>query len=156
MTKDELKRFMQYVERYSPEDCWLWIGCANERGYGWFHAASSSEKNTHRLIWEHVHGPIAEGQSILHKCDISGCVNPSHLFIGTQSDNMIDAVRKGHRPTKLSVEQVVEIKKLLSQGLKHRVIAEKFGVSRGTVSLIHQGRNWTHVNQPSQILGEFT
>jgi hypothetical protein len=73
--------------------CWLWKGCKGKNIYG---SAYKERRNiqAHRLSWELYRGPIPDGLQVLHRCDVRSCVNPEHLFIGTQSDNMADMYRK--------------------------------------------------------------
>lgn len=96
------------IERLSmPEPncgCWLWLASVrlNPAGleYGRLVIGSRSNKSrrsvaAHRLAFEVYNGPILPGMNVLHKCDVSTCVNPKHLFLGTQKDNMQDCLRKG-------------------------------------------------------------
>lgn len=79
-------------EFISPEPmsgCWLWTGNLTH-GY-----AALGKKRIHRLMWEREHGPIPQGLYVCHKCDVPLCVNPSHLFLGTQKDNIQDMIQKG-------------------------------------------------------------
>ena len=73
--------------------CWLWGG-ASARGYGYLKAKGKIHR-VHRLSWERHNGPIPKGLCVLHKCDVTYCLNPGHLFLGTQKDNIHDAVKKG-------------------------------------------------------------
>ena len=78
-----------------PSGCWIWMGCLNGSGYG--SISLSSEKTgqfVHRVAWELAYGPIPENMCVCHKCDVPACANPNHLFLGSRSDNMIDAVKK--------------------------------------------------------------
>src|SRR5712692_7724477 len=87
-----LERFWQKVEP-NPSGCWLWKGCLS-RGYGQVQI-DSKQMASHRFAWEDIMGPVPEGLWVLHKCDVRNCVNPQHLFLGTNSDNVKDAVSKG-------------------------------------------------------------
>ena len=74
--------------------CWLWQACKDRDGYGQLQVAGRSI-GAHRVSWELTNGPIPEGLYVCHHCDITNCVNPDHLFIGTNTDNMRDKVNKG-------------------------------------------------------------
>jgi hypothetical protein len=77
-----------------PESgCWLWEGTITKKGYGRL-SVKDSTCAAHRVSYVAFAGPIPDGLFVCHKCDVPGCVNPKHLFLGTHSDNMIDSVRK--------------------------------------------------------------
>lgn len=87
------ERFWAKVRK--TDTCWLWTG-ATSVGYGMFkHTGVGATMSTHRLAYESLVGPIPAGQSVLHRCDTPACVNPSHLFLGSQADNMRDCAEKG-------------------------------------------------------------
>ena len=86
-----LKRFWQKIEKST--DCWEWTACKSH-GYGQLHSNGKLIR-AHRLSWIIHHEQIPSELLVLHKCDNPGCVNPSHLFLGTQSDNLRDASKKG-------------------------------------------------------------
>ena len=98
------------------------------------------------------HGLLLPNDEVLHTCDVPLCVNPDHLFKGTQQENVDDMVMKD-RHTRgsrngvaiLTEENIVKIKMLRSKGLLHREIAVMFGVCRATISMILEGKNWKHV-----------
>lgn len=89
-------RFFKYVKK--SESCWNWIGETNRR-YGQFHMKTPLGKwgafRAHRISWIIHFGEIPEGLNVLHKCDNPPCVNPNHLSIGTQNDNIHDMIKKG-------------------------------------------------------------
>ena len=78
-------------------DCWIWNKAINPSGYGVKSRGRREEGNeyAHRLVWILFNGSIPEGVHILHTCDNPPCVNPKHLFSGTQGDNNRDCMRKG-------------------------------------------------------------
>jgi hypothetical protein len=101
---------------------------------------------THRVVWELINGPIPPGLNVLHYCDNPPCVNPSHLFLGTKSDNTQDCLRKGRFiigeqscKHKLTLTQVKEI---LASTLSQQKLADKFGVSRRTIGHVRHKDTW--------------
>jgi len=75
-------------------NCWLWLRSKTKRGYGKI-TLDGKTLYVHRVVWEALHGEIPKGMKILHHCDNPSCVNPAHLFQGTQKDNMQDMLAKG-------------------------------------------------------------
>ncbi|RJO72884.1 MAG: HNH endonuclease [Myxococcales bacterium] len=145
---------MQAIENGStPEPmsgCWLWIGALNPGGYGKLRNKGKSYIAS-RASWLAHHGPIPNGICVLHRCDTPSCVNPNHLFLGTNLDNSRDMSRKGRRKTpinrnikfgadlpqtKLTDEDVVAIRD--SSG-PLAVTAKTYGISVSMVSLIRRG-----------------
>jgi hypothetical protein len=95
-----LERFMAKVSPEPTSGCWLWTGALGMDGYGirvHLHGEERKPRRAHRASWEIFRGPIPDGLWVLHRCDNPPCVNPDHLFLGTQTDNIRDAVRKGRR-----------------------------------------------------------
>lgn len=89
-------RFWRQVDMSGgPDACWRWQGRQNESGYGLLKHVHLQNFTTHRIAWELTHGVIPEGMSVLHRCDVRHCVNPAHLWLGTQADNMQDCATKG-------------------------------------------------------------
>lgn len=88
--KSLAERFEEKYIRIPESGCWLWLASLNNQGYGHF-----NEKYAHRVSFEITNGPIPDGLIVRHKCDVSCCVNPDHLLIGTQKENMQDAVNRG-------------------------------------------------------------
>ena len=79
-----------------PDACWPWTTTIGNDGYGQYQLGGHT-KRAHRIAWELARGPILNGMSVLHYCDSPSCVNPSHLFLGTQADNMRDMCEKGRQ-----------------------------------------------------------
>ena len=151
MTKHGLSlqdRFELYISPEPNTGCHLWMGFGISLGYGCF-AIDSAPVRAHRVAYELYCGPIPDGMHVLHKCDVRCCVNPEHLFLGTNSDNVKDKVSKGRQakdksmgPVKLKPEQVREIRK--EKGV-HRIIGLRYGVGRSQVRRIQLGEAWTHL-----------
>jgi len=152
------KRFWPKVLRQDGDQCWLWQGAINKRGYG-----TISEDGTgrtllaHRVAYRLTYGEFDQNVCVLHHCDNPKCVRPGHLFLGDYSDNARDAFAKGrrHAPpprrgeenhnSKLTTPEVVNIKCLLRVGVSLDTIAKAFGVHRATIIEIREGRNWKHI-----------
>ena len=95
------ERFEDKVIRgESPDDCWDWKGSIGTYGYGRLQAGARGEGvlGAHRASWLIHNGPIPEGMAVLHRCDNPPCSNPCHLFLGTQAENMYDAIAKDRAP----------------------------------------------------------
>jgi hypothetical protein len=86
--------FLKRVKVASGDDCWLWQGVLNKKGYGRYYTRGKVFF-AHRVSYELFKGEIPPGLLVLHRCDVPTCVNPNHLFVGTHSDNAKDAVAKG-------------------------------------------------------------
>lgn len=97
---DPTIRFWKKVDKHGPihptlgTECWLWTGYQMPFGHGQLNVGDKIVL-THRFSWELHHGPIPEGLSVLHHCDVPNCIRPDHLFLGTQKDNVQDAIQKG-------------------------------------------------------------
>lgn len=108
----------------------------------------------HRISYELFKGKIKKGKFILHHCDNPPCVNPSHLYQGTPQDNMTDKVKRGrqyhpvgikNKMSKLKEFEVVEIKKMIANKIKPKIIGLKFKVHKNTIEDIKKGFTWNHV-----------
>lgn len=147
--RELMARFWAKVDRSTgPDGCWLWMACLNSQGYGQIRINHRSVL-AHRVSYEAAHGPIQDGQQVLHRCDTPRCVNPAHLFLGTPATNSDDKVRKGRQAkgealpiAKLSPAAVAAIR--ASTGYQ-RDIAARFGVAQSQVSRIKAGKRWRHV-----------
>ena len=131
--------------------CILWTGYTNPWGYGRvrFHGRML---RTHQVAWELTKDPIPFDLCVLHKCDNPPCVNPDHLFLGTQADNVADRERKGRTAcgermpnAKLSSDAVREIHSASKKGSSRVSLARRFGVSPQRISEVALGKAWRHV-----------
>jgi hypothetical protein len=87
---------LRFDQKWTPvpiTGCWLWTGGTTAAGYGFFDF--QDEIHAHRASYAMHIGPVPEGLHVLHRCDVRQCVNPNHLFLGTQVDNMKDMAAKG-------------------------------------------------------------
>ena len=88
------EKFEQKVERIPFSNCWIWKAWINEHGYGRMRVKNNLVL-AHRVSWEIHKTSIPKGLCVLHHCDVPSCVNPDHLFLGTQKDNILDMFKKG-------------------------------------------------------------
>ncbi|WP_424624465.1 HNH endonuclease signature motif containing protein [Achromobacter marplatensis] len=149
-TPDE--RFESHVERIPESGDWIWTGRVDKNGYGRFEAAGKTWQ-AHRFSFEAAFGPIQGGLFVCHRCDVPACVNPSHLFLGTNLQNVADRDRKGRqacqsriRTSKLNAEQVLAIR---ADPRRMRKIAADYGVSCTSISEIKSGRSWSSLPNPT-------
>lgn len=134
---------MTVIERFEskylaiPESgCWLWSGAVDTCGYGvlWI---DGKQEQAHRVSWRLFKDSQISSLNVCHKCDIRSCVNPNHLFLGTQADNLRDAVAKGKLPGRLlSEDDIVRIRRMIKSGCSERAVARTFKVNRQTIRKI--------------------
>jgi hypothetical protein len=156
---DPVARFWQLVRKESGHSwggtsCWEWKGRRIENGYGRLQV-NNLDVLAHRFSWSIVNGAIPNGIQVLHHCDNRGCVNPDHLFLGTNADNVQDCVQKnrqafGERSGRavLDESQVQRIRELYGEGgAGHtlRSLAAEFNVARTTIFHIIKRKNWKHM-----------
>lgn len=153
--------FWKKVDKTSSTNgCWLWTGATNPEGYGQFVNRAVKDIRAHRIAWTFLKGPIPEGMHALHKCPNGHnrlCVNPDHIYLGTQSENNRDAVEQGtynrpsgenHYYSQLTEEAVRDIRTRYSELAKHhnvKKLTEIYGVSVATIRDVASRRSWKHV-----------
>lgn len=136
-------RFMAYVEK--SDDCWIWKGGINRRGYGKFSFLEKKSAIASRVSYELFKGPIEKEKYVCHLCDIPLCVNPDHLWIGSHVENMLDMIEKERQHSKLLPMDIIKIRKLWEQGSSNAKLCEMFNITSGTVSSIIHRRIWKHI-----------
>lgn len=146
LSKNTISNFV----RVDENGCWLWTKTLLKTGYGSYHGQPA-----YRAVYEVFNGKIPEnsdgshhGICVLHKCDVRACVNPDHLFLGTQRENLADMVNKGRGvgPLKqakkvLTLTEVQQVKELRAAGMTYKELSSKFGLSTGSLHEIVHGRN---------------
>lgn len=100
----------------------------------------------HRLMWVSLHGPIPGGLLVMHICDVRNCVNPMHLRLGTNNDNMADGAIKNRFIHKLEFQDIRRIRQLYECGCRQTVIAQRFNINQGHVSRIISHKRRQHVS----------
>lgn len=125
-------------------ECWNWQAGTNGGGYGRMRV-SGKHKPTHRIMWDLVYGDIPLEMHILHRCDNKACCNPTHLFIGTRSDNMADMVKKGKQAHRISDDDVRAIRSLDKQGVGLVDLSVKFDISTSHIYKIITRRRRKHI-----------
>lgn len=144
--------FWRRVERGHIESCWEWKGTINNHGYGKLQFGKKAIQ-AHRLSYMIHYGPIPATMCVCHRCDNTKCVNPHHLFLGTDLDNSRDRDEKGrtkstfpggtmHPGAKLTEDDINTIRSLGANGLSRVEIAAQFGVSSTTISRILRGESY--------------
>lgn len=96
-----VERLWLRVDRSDAEGCWPWTGAIDHKGYGAIQGPGPIHRvlKTHRVAYEAAHGPLGDGECVLHRCDNPRCCNPAHLFVGTIADNNRDMWSKGRGRT---------------------------------------------------------
>lgn len=149
--KDLKTRFLEKIKSKDSNGCML-FNSIGENGYGKF-SIKHKDILAHRTSWIIFKGKIPNKMNVLHKCDVRGCVNPDHLFLGNHSDNMKDMVKKNRSlvgelngSSKLTELEVIKIKSLLkSKELNQTEISKLFGVSPSMISLIYKNKKWKYL-----------
>ena len=154
ITDDLVRRLGAFTDSSSgPDKCWHWKG-GTTTGYGYIRHGGKMVL-AHRVACTLAHGNIPAPMSALHSCDTPICCNPNHLRPGTTRQNALEMVARGRfRKNVLSAEQVGDIKRLAHTGGTSIVaLAEKFGVTPGTITDILSGRNHKRIPCPACAAG---
>jgi hypothetical protein len=146
-------RFWSQVDRRGESECWNWHGPTNN-GYGEYSSRFHKVRSAHRMSWVIHNGIIPADLEVCHHCDNRACVNPTHLWLGTHEQNMHDMKQKGRAAppvgagnslAKLTDDKVREIIQLARNGIAHRDLAERYGVTQPNITNIVNRKAWKHV-----------
>lgn len=166
--KDRLQALSQVVD----SGCWEWTGKLMHKGYGVIYI-DGKERRAHRVSYEEYKGNIEGGLLVCHSCDNRKCINPDHLWLGTNAENIQDAAKKGrmkgfgasrgqsyetlsggvtetqvgemNKNAKLVEQQVLEIRAKLKDGVNSHELAKAYGVSYRNIRAIAIRRSWAHL-----------
>lgn len=153
ITPQWVRRFNNKWRENDVTGCWEWFGAKASKGYGEIKIPKTRKQiPAHRLSYLIHKGAIPEDKCVLHKCDHPCCVNPDHLFVGSKLDNARDMVSKNRHcfgekqgASKLSTEQVRQIRMLCDSGIPQIEISRIMSISPMQVSRIKRGLRWAHL-----------
>jgi HNH endonuclease len=146
------KRFKAKIDFNHPSGCHIWMGAIAKAGYGYFWI-NNKLRGAHRVAWEFAYGAISPKMHVCHHCDNRACVNPTHLFLGTNADNVADRITKGrargnwrkgevHPKAKLTLQDVLTIR---SSENSHATLGRKYGGGKSTICYIRARKTWRHL-----------
>lgn len=142
-----IREFWARVTPKGKRECWNWRGQVSARGYG----RQQNPPGNHALFAHRVSFAIHFGDTALyvcHRCDNPRCVNPYHLFAGTQLDNMRDMLSKGRKSGPLGVANhkakltAAKVRYIRQSRQSHSALGRKFGVSHQSIRSVRLGENW--------------
>ena len=143
------ERFEAKYVAGAVDECWEWTACLHSYGYGQIAGPRNKTLYAHRFSWEIYRGPIPEGMCVCHHCDNPSCVNPNHLFVGTNADNMRDRDAKGRIVRSIGKDngnatildsEVPEIRMAYAAGgVSQRQLAAQYGVTHPCIGEIVRG-----------------
>ena len=145
-----IERFNDNYMPVTESGCWIWMLDCDQNGYGKI-SIKNKAYYAHRVSWELHNNSIPKGMFVCHKCDNPSCVNPDHLFLGTQSDNMQDMKSKGrdnyvngenHKFAKLREK---DVRKILISNKTNNELAKQYDISSSQICLIRRRGSWKHV-----------
>lgn len=148
---DDKNRLYSKIEIDSNSGCWNFVGSLTHNGYGLLMSINKKVTTAHRVSYLLHFGEIPADMHVLHKCDNRRCVNPDHLFLGTNSDNVRDKVSKNRQSrmfgernpaAKLTQKQALDIRK---STLSTTSLMDIYAIDRTVINNIRSGRTWRHI-----------
>ncbi len=136
--------------RRSESGCLDWAGPLSTKGYGMGMKSDGKYVRAHRLSYQLHVGPIPAGAHVLHRCDNRRCCEPSHLYLGTNEENILDKMERDRSGKKLCKEKVACIKRRLACGETRLSLAADFGVNPSNITRIATGERWAHVQMKKE------
>lgn len=161
------ERFWSRVKKRGVNDCWLWNSTLAGSGYGLLSYTPERKKRVHlfahRISYFLAHNTLPADLDVCHRCDNPPCVNPNHLFLGTQQDNVADMVQKGRQlrgskvyTVKLTADEVQRIRILrFRDNYSHQKLARRFNVSDEQIRCICLWIYWKYLPAPKELLDAF-
>ncbi len=154
-TSKDVQRFWSKVrlpDLIGTDECWLWMACCTKLGYGRFYFCHE-QMSAHRASYIFSIGPIPDDLFVLHHCDNPPCVNPAHLFLGTNADNVKDAINKSRWPVgdhhsqhRLTADQVIELRgRFLTDNITKKELAAEYGITDVMVGKIIRRERWKSI-----------
>ena len=140
------------VQSISLDDCIIFGGYKNKKGYG-YKWRTDKIYTAHRLAYMDAYGEIPDGLHVLHRCDNPSCINPDHLFLGTNYDNVMDRKAKGrgrssrnkgesNGSAKITSQDAEKMRELCDSGYQQKELVEIFGLSKASVCRIINNKAW--------------
>lgn len=157
LTQSDRIRFESKFVKSDDSQCWEWLAFKNKKGYGAIMYRDLGNMAAHRFSYMLYIGDFDKSKFICHTCDNPSCVNPSHLFVGTASENMKDKIKKGRAKnppvhkgnnqhlSKMNPEKIREIRKLFKYGMSQTELAKKYGLHTATMNNICRNKSWKDV-----------
>jgi len=144
---DAKRRFDDKWESIPELGCWIWMASIKTTGYGQF--CLEGPMNAHRAAWMLYRGEIPPGIVVRHKCDIRACVNPDHLELGTQADNVKDRQQRHSNPRNAGIQngraklKELDVIAIRQSNLSELKIAKIYGMASSMIYMIRAGKRWT-------------